>query len=368
MADLFVSAFGPALGSGRALRMYTCIRALAVHGPVDLLYLPHEGEEPAPEYAAIEGLRFHPVHQSRGARRAAIYAGRLLRGVPSSCCRGLGPELIEAAERMARAPGRGRVIVGDEVSAGALWSYARRSPLVYNANNIEYERESSPLRRAHMRAFERRLLRHVAEAWMVSSRDLEQARELAPRTRLRYVPNVVDVARIRPVARGKRGERLLMVGDFTYAPNISGRDFLLAEVLPRVRRELPAARVALVGRGLDGWRPEIEGVDVAGFVPDLAAAYADADCVVVPLVEGAGSPLKFVEALAYGMPIVATPRAARGLAVEPGVHYRLGRDADELAAAIVATLRDGGAQLATAARALAEQEYSVASLIAKVAP
>ncbi len=368
MADLFISAFGPQLGSGRALRTYACVRALAQLGPVDLVYLPHDGAEPSPEYAAIDGLRFHPVQQSRGARRLAIYGGRLLRGVPSSCCRGLGPELIETAERMARQPGRGRVIVGDEVSAGALWSYAGRHPVVYNAHNIEYERESSPLRRAHMRSFERRLLRRMAEVWMVSDRDLEHARELAPSTPMRYVPNVVDVARIRPVERRRRGERLLMVGDFTYDPNRSGRDFLVAEAMPRVRRELPEARLTLVGRGLDGWRPEVAGVDVAGFVPDLAAAYADADCVVVPLVEGAGSPLKFVEALAYGVPVVATPLAARGLAVEPDVHFRLGRDADELAAAIVATLRDGGEQLATAARALAEREYSLESLIEKVAP
>ena len=39
---------------------------------------------------------------------------------------------------------------------------------------------------------------------------------------------------------------------------------------------------------------------------------------MVPLREGGGSPLKFVEALAYGLPVVATPLAAAGLEIEAG--------------------------------------------------
>lgn len=363
MADLFLSAFGPGLGSGRALRTYTCVRALAAHGPVDFAYLPHEAEEPSPEYQAIPGVTFHRIDQSRGLRRLAIFAGQLLRGVPEVSCRGLGPELIEVGERLARQPGRGRIVAGDEIAALALARVGRERPVIYNAHNLEYERiTDSRWRRAQMRAFERRLLGRVAESWMVSRADVEGARALAPQARLRYVPNVVDVAAIEPVGPAGRGERILMVGDFTYAPNRSGRDVLVGEILPRVRRALPDARVTLVGRGLEEWRPETEGVEVAGFVPRLADAYAQADCVVVPLVEGAGTPLKFVEALAYGMPIVATPLAARGLEVEPDVHFRLGRDAAELADALVATLRDGGAELGAAGRELAEREYSIAAL------
>ena len=44
------------------------------------------------------------------------------------------------------------------------------------------------------------------------------------------------------------------------------------------------------------------------------------DCAIVPLLQGGGTPLKFVEALAYGLPVVATPRAAAGLGVD-GEHY-----------------------------------------------
>jgi glycosyltransferase involved in cell wall biosynthesis len=360
MADLYVSAFAPTLGSGRELRTFTCIRALAALGPVELAYVPHGSDEPSPEYAALANLTFHPIRPSRGARRAALYARCRLRAIPDSACRGLSPELVTTAERLALQPGRGRVIAGDLTAAAALLGLPRHT-FTYNAHNVEHERVAAR-QRPTMRAFERRLLRAAAESWMVSRTDMRTAQALCEEARLRYVPNVVDVAGIRPARRERRGTRLLMLGDFTYEPNRSGRSFLVEQVLPRVRAEIPDAHLTLAGRGLDEWDGATDGVTVAGFVPDLAAAYAQADCVVVPLVEGAGTPLKFVEAMAYAMPVVATPRAARGLEAVDGVHYREGADAAAVATAVVATLRDGGEAIGAAARQLAEEAYSVETL------
>ena len=52
-------------------------------------------------------------------------------------------------------------------------------------------------------------------------------------------------------------------------------------------------------------------METLGFVEDLRDAYAGARCAVVPLLQGGGTPLKLIEALAYGLPVIATPRAAR---------------------------------------------------------
>ena len=55
---------------------------------------------------------------------------------------------------------------------------------------------------------------------------------------------------------------------------------------------------------------------------DLAdGAYAQVRCAVVPLLRRCGgSPTwKLVEALAYGLPVVATPRAVAGLDVQDGL-------------------------------------------------
>ncbi len=376
---LFVSSFAPVLGGGRALRTYTCIRALATLGPVDLAYVTHESDEPSPEYQAIEGIAFHKIDSSRGPRRAAVYVSKRLQGIPASCCRGTSPELIEIAERLARAPQRGQVIVGDMNAACGLMPLAATRPVVYNAHNIESEYlRGRPGQRAlwrmAMRRYESRLLALADESWMVSRGDMRTAHALVPSARLRYVPNVVDVSAIAPPPRGRgaredgtSASRLLMIGDFKYRPNVSGLDFLVRAVLPLVWRSLPDVVLTVVGRGLEAWRSPDARIAVTGFVEQLAPMYASADCVVVPLTEGAGTPLKFVEALAYGMPIVATPLAAKGLEVSAGVHYREGEGASAFAHAVIEVLRDGDAGMGAQARKLAEREYSIEALAERLA-
>jgi glycosyltransferase involved in cell wall biosynthesis len=374
--DLYISTFAPTLGTGRAQRTYACVRALTLLGPLDLAYVPYDGQGPSPEYAAIDGLELHPIYPSRRMRRAATYASTRARGVPRNFARGVSPELVCEAERLIAQPGRGRVIAGDLSAAAALLTLARRRPIVYNAHNVESDyvstrRRPRPLAHMAMRSYERRLLGLAAESWMVSYADVESARRLVANARLRYVPNVVDVAAIEPKRQAHRdlgsGGRLLMVGDFTYRPNRSGRNLLVQSVLPLVWRSLPDVRLTLVGRALDNWRPPDPRIDVVGFVEDLASVYAAADCVVVPITEGAGTPLKFVEALAYQVPVVATPFAARGLEVMAGKHYLEGADTASFAAAIIEALRTGASAVAAEGRRITEAEYSFETLAQRIA-
>jgi glycosyltransferase involved in cell wall biosynthesis len=370
--DLYISAFAPTLGSGRALRTYCCARALALLGPVDMAYVPLGGEGPSPEYQAVDGLTFHEVRPSRGPRRARTYVGKRLRGVPEQYARGVSAELIEVGERLADHPQRGRVVLGDLHASVALLPLARRRQVIYNAHNLE----SAYRHAAHgkriwthlaIRRLERRLLRTAGECWMVSRPDMAAAAALVPGARLRYVPNAVDVEAIRPVPPRTGGTTVLMVGDFAYPPNRSGLAFLAEAVMPRVWRALPDARLRLVGRALGGEHFTDPRIDVAGFVANLDSAYSAADCVAVPLVEGAGTPLKFVEALAYQVPVVATPLAARGLEAEAGEHYLEGADAERFAAAVIDVLSKGAAEIARRGRRLAELEHSIPSLSARIA-
>lgn len=372
--DLYVSTYTPRLGTGRAQRTYTCVRALALLGPVELAYVPFDGDEPSPEYTAIEGLTLRAIHPSRRLRRLASYARQCGRGTPPHIARGVSRELIDQSAHLAGQPGRGRVIADDLVAAAAMFGLARRRPVIYNAHNLGSSYYSPakgltpPWREPLFRAFERRLISHAAESWMVSRRDVRSAQELAHGAHVRYVPNAVDVQSISPVPSTDRPRsRILMVGDFSYLPNRTARAFLVEEVMPLLWRELPQVRLTLVGRGSGNWRSPDPRVEVAGFVDDLASAYQQADCVIVPLRTGAGSPLKFVEALAYRVPVVATSFAARGLEVIAGKHYLQGDDAPSLAARILEVMRDGGEPIASEGRRLAQAEYSIEAIAQRIA-
>ncbi len=274
-----VSSLTPTLASGTGLRTYGVVAALARERAVDLVYIVHGADSPAPEYSALENVRTLPLSASRGLRRGWHYARARGRGVPDDLARGISPELAGAASSAA---GDARVIADGPVAAGALLPLARRREVVYLAHNLESDfREQGPA----LARFEGTLLRMFSESWMATRADQRGAAELAGEgIRTRYVPNVVDVGRIVPVEPPGR-EALVFVGDFTYAPNREGLRFLVDEVLPITWRSHPDVRLLVAGRGAVD-PPSDERVEVLGFVEDLRSVYARADAAVVPLLHG----------------------------------------------------------------------------------
>ena len=370
--DVLVSPFTPTVDRGRSMRTYGVIAALAQHRNVEVLFKPFGDEQPAAQYGKL-GVALRPVKTSKGLRRAWLFARARLDHVPLADARGLAPELGRAAARSSVSRGGGRVIADGPAAAALLQRY--RVDFVYLAHNFEsalrptlpdFQHEYGSTRT--LRRFEASVLSGARESWMPSHRDMELARELTPQAELRYVPNVVDVAAITPVVPGARPPRALFVGSFSYPPNVHALRFLVDEVMPRVWSNLPEAELIVAGHDLklpDGIDPRVRGL---GYVPRIDDAYAEAAAVVVPLLEGGGSPLKFVEAMAHGLPVVATDRAAAGLEVQDGVHYRRGEGAEGFAQTLVEVLREGSWEIAAAGRRLAERAYSIEALAAILRP
>jgi glycosyltransferase involved in cell wall biosynthesis len=366
--DLLVTPHTPVLRSGHVMRTYGIARALAAaQGGLTLLYVNFDAPEPDAAFQQIPGIELRGVTPTRGLRRLHAYARARLSGVPKALARGVSSELADAALRLADSPDRGRVIADGPIAAATLERLARKHPMVYNAHNLEsgfrHQIDESRFSQTRtLREFERRLLARAVESWMVSEADIAGARELCPEARLRYVPNVIDLARISPVSLPQQERRVIFVASFFYAPNRNGLDFLLDEVFPRVWAELPDTKLTLIGAGLPELPDKDPRVEPVGFVDDLAAAYASASCAVVPLLQGGGTPLKFIEALAYGLPVVATPRAAAGLEVSDGRDCLIAEHPEEFAAALVRVLRNGGEDLARHGRELVAERYSIEAL------
>lgn len=363
MRDLIVTAATPNVKSGSGLRTYGVAAALARSREVEVDYVDFGWAAPAPEYMALDSVTLRAMHASRGLGRLASYGRARLSGVPDSFARGVSPELLRAA--VDSLPDV-RVIADGPLPAAALLRLARTRPMVYLAHNLESGFRPDG---ASLRSFERSVLRTFAETWMATRADEAGGLRLAgEQARTRYVPNVLDVDRIAPVTPAGTG-RIVFVGDFKYPPNRTGLAFLTDEVLPLVWNRHPNLQVGVVGRGLSD-PPSDPRIDVLGFVDDLRAEYARSDAVVVPLVEGGGSPLKFVEALAYALPVVATEHA--GALIEEGragTHFLAAADATTFAEALDVVLRDParGRQLGRAGRELAAAHYSVSALAERLA-
>jgi glycosyltransferase involved in cell wall biosynthesis len=374
MRSVLATSHTPGLESGRARRTYGLTRALAALGPVDLVYGAFGAPEPDPAYAEIDGLTLHRVERPGTLERLPAYLRARSRRVPDDFARGVWPGVGRRAAELLAADPAARPIADGPVAATALLAIARRRPAVYSAHNLEsafrHRLGEAGASAAALERFERLLLGAFAETWMVSEADVVGARELDPSADVRLVPNVVDVAATRPLAPRSGQRAVAFVADFGYEPNRQALRFLAAEAMPRLWEQAADVRLLVAGKGgaevLGEADPRIEA---RGFVDDLRRHYDEAGVVAVPLLEGGGSPLKFVEALAYQVPVVATARAAAGLAVDDGEHFLAAPDTGEgFAAALLAALDPArGNQLAAAGRQLAEQEYSIESLTRRLA-
>jgi glycosyltransferase involved in cell wall biosynthesis len=109
--------------------------------------------------------------------------------------------------------------------------------------------------------------------------------------------------------------RLLFVGTMHYPPNAEAVLLLAERILPSVRRQHPGVVLDIVGAGpaalLERLRGQ-DGVSVHGFVDDLTPIYEQASHAVIPLRRRTGTNVKVLDAIAHGVPVVATRTAIEG--------------------------------------------------------
>lgn len=257
----------------------------------------------------------------------------------------------------------------------------RRMPMiVFDNHNAEYQLQDSAGRidrarprrwpRAVYSAVQARRLRArealycaAADVTLAVSEDDARALEaLVPGLGAVVVPNGVEVAAL-PAPRPAPQPVLFFAGKLDYRPNVDACEWLVGEILPLVRRHVPGVRVVLAGRDPT---PAVRalagaGVEVTGALSDaeLDRRRAAAWVYVVPMRMGSGVRFKALEAMAAGIPLVATPLGAAGLGATAGVQAMIAAGAPDFAAAVVELLErpQQRRDLAAAARSLAVERH-----------
>jgi GT2 family glycosyltransferase len=222
--------------------------------------------------------------------------------------------------------------------------------------------------------YERQLLASFDGAVALSAADAAALAVQAPALPVEVVPSGIDVAAFAPVSgngavTAADAATIAFVGYYKHAPNVDAAQWLVHEILPRVRQQVPAARVRLIGRDAPAEVSSLArdgAVEVPGFVPDLAGALAHATVVALPLRQGGGLRGKLLEAWAAGRPVVTTRVACEGFEVAAGEDCLVADDAPAFAAALVRCLQEPALRdtLARAGRAHCTARYSVAAAAA----
>lgn len=137
---------------------------------------------------------------------------------------------------------------------------------------------------------------------------------------------------------------VLSVGTFKWLPNIEAATFLVEKVWPLVQKQIPTAKLWIVGNeptpNILKHDRENPDITVTGRIPDIRDAFRKASVLVAPVFSGKGTRYKVLEAMATGTPVIATPTAVEGLSVTDAVHCKIGKSAQELADHTVSLLKN----------------------------
>lgn len=254
---------------------------------------------------------------------------------------------------------------------------APHAQIVYHAHNVEYVLRRGtklPGVRALTRMAEGGLLRGADLATAVSETDCEQCHSLYG-VRPIVLPNGVDASAFAPVSSSEadRVRSLYQLGDepvvfsglASYGPNREALAFLLSRVMPQLVARRPRAIVAVTGGALDADAPWLRGL---GLVPfrDLPGVIGACRVAVAPVFSGSGTRLKILEAMAAGVPVVATSKAAEGLPLADGTHLLLADSAADFVRAIERFLAEPhfASRLAGAARELVSSQFAWPAIVA----
>jgi glycosyltransferase involved in cell wall biosynthesis len=384
----------PETGLGVLQRSYHLVRELARAHEVHLLAFVQrrviedllgdlkEGLQRAREHLEQYCVRvqFLPIPSECAAFGQASLAARSLMGGHPYTIRWLRSE----AARKIAADWNGStnfdIVHFDTLSLAPYREIFTRGAKSLDHHNIESDMmlrrarvERHPLKRLYfwqeglrLRRYERRVCPQFDLNITCSSLDTERLRAVAPRTEIAEIPNGVDTDYFRPGAEQECPLSLVFAGNLSWYPNAAAMHFFADKVWPTLKRQLPGVTMDVIGgnppQPLTALASRDKDFRVNGFVPDVRPYISRAAVYVCPIMDGGGTKLKILDALAMGKPIVAHPIACEGIAVRDGHDVIFAREPVEFVRAIAALLADRHKrkQISMNARSLAESFYSYA--------
>ena len=200
-----------------------------------------------------------------------------------------------------------------------------------------------------IRRLERKAIKMVDRLWVCSERDEDRVRRLfRVGLPVDVVPNGIPrfsaPDKLPPYPTKENGCcNILYVGHFGYPPNADAAHRLAHEILPRVRKRLPNAKLILAGRSPSPAVQAMATIPGVVLIPnpdDIAAELQRAHVTAIPLRWAGGTRLKILEAMAWGLPVVASGRAVEGLGLANDHDFLLAETDDDFADRIIQLVSD----------------------------
>jgi len=166
------------------------------------------------------------------------------------------------------------------------------------------------------RAYEREILRDFDKVVVVSQVD----KDFIGESNLQVVPIGVDETIFYPgdTIGPANDNVVILTGRMDYFPNKNAAQYFLRKIWPVIKRMIPLAEFHIAGYGakvFESYAIEDRSLKLFDSVKNIAENIRAATVAVCPTLTGSGMQFKILEALACGVPVVATTRGKGGICI-----------------------------------------------------
>jgi glycosyltransferase involved in cell wall biosynthesis len=246
-----------------------------------------------------------------------------------------------------------------------VWFFKLRSPdmfppTVWRGSVVDIDDVPSTYERATLQTGGRSLERFLAHrnlfAWkrrerllgerftvlsVCSQADRQYLERMGVKATIHVIPNGFERPCIEPVRSPSDPPRIGFIGLFDYFPNLEGLQWFVSKCWPRIKCEVPEARLRLVGPGSNGpCKPLVPDVDGLGWIADPAEEIRTWSVMVAPIRIGAGTRVKVAQAFSQKCPLVSTSLGAFGYGPVDGHNMYLADSAEAFSDACVKAIRE----------------------------
>ncbi len=174
-----------------------------------------------------------------------------------------------------------------------------------------------------------------------SEEDRNYLGQIGVKIPVHIIPNGFEKPLTEPVRSPATPPRIGFIGLFEYFPNRDAINWFVNKCWPRIKRDVPEARLRLVGRDSDGLlKPSGPDIDGLGWVANTSDEISTWSAMVVPVRIGAGTRIKIAHAFSQKCPIVSTTLGAYGYGAVDGSEIYLADSAEAFSNACLKAVQE----------------------------
>jgi polysaccharide biosynthesis protein PslH len=352
MKILFLSRWFPyPINNGSKIRIYNLLRGLSQHHDVTLLSFSDQSGAnlETPEIREIcSNVKVVPWREfNRNTIRARL---GIFSPKPRSIVDTFSSEMAQAIVATLN-EGKYDLIIASQLQMAAYYKYFQDVPAVFEELEIGlfYDQAFSLDGRIRIRhaltwfklyIYLSQLLGFFQMCTVVSERECQLFVQNFPayKNRIEIIPNCLNVDEYINIKTDKKTNTLVFTGPFKYRANYEAMLWFVGEVFPLILRHVPDTQLIITGEHAGLPLPSSQNITLAGHVDDIKALVASCVISIAPLLSGGGTRLKILEAMALGIPVVATVKGAEGLDVVNNEHLLLADTPVEFAKSVISLL------------------------------